>query len=208
VRGAIPDQVTRLRRGPRPPDAVIRTLQAALAAELTGLGVHHDAKLTAGGVVELGRKWVAAARAAVTAVVRAARRGVLGALPPGPVRAAAETTPAPTTSEVRETARNLTTVVERALNTTGATAAAAAIEQEILQEHARQVRALAVAAGAGEYVWTTRLDERVRHGHALLEGTVQRWSTPPVTDPRTGYRAHPGEPKNCRCVAYPRVVRR
>lgn len=59
--------------------------------------------------------------------------------------------------------------------------------------------------GVTEYGWSTAGDERVRPGHAALEGTTQKYSAPPIVDPRTGKRAHPGEDINCRCVAVPKL---
>lgn len=44
----------------------------------------------------------------------------------------------------------------------------------------------------------------VRYYHAKLEGTIQRWDSPPVTD-STGRRNNPGEDFNCRCFARPIV---
>ena len=58
-------------------------------------------------------------------------------------------------------------------------------------------------AGISRYVWTTSGDERVRHDHAILDGTVQSWDAPPVVDQRTGRRAHPGGDFQCRCTADP-----
>jgi SPP1 gp7 family putative phage head morphogenesis protein len=52
-------------------------------------------------------------------------------------------------------------------------------------------------AGIEEYTWSTSLDERVRSRHTELEGTTQRWDTPPVVDRKTGRRAHPGEDFQC-----------
>lgn len=89
----------------------------------------------------------------------------------------------------------------RAVEVTGESAAAA-IKAETQQLHGELVGAASRAAGLTKYVWTTQLDEVVREGHAELEGTIQLWSDPPVTD-ETGYRAHPGEPRNCRCTAWP-----
>jgi SPP1 gp7 family putative phage head morphogenesis protein len=54
-----------------------------------------------------------------------------------------------------------------------------------------------VDAGIEEYVWSTSLDERVRSRHTELEGTTQRWDAPPVVDPRTGRREHPGGDFQC-----------
>jgi SPP1 gp7 family putative phage head morphogenesis protein len=59
------------------------------------------------------------------------------------------------------------------------------------------------AAGIEEYVWSTSEDERVRPDHADLDGTTQRWDSPPVVDKRTGRREHPGFDYNCRCAAVP-----
>lgn len=59
------------------------------------------------------------------------------------------------------------------------------------------------AAGFTQYVWTTSLDERVRPGHAVLDGALIDWDDPPVVDPRTGRRAHPGGDFQCRCSAVP-----
>lgn len=60
-----------------------------------------------------------------------------------------------------------------------------------------------VDAGIEEYTWSTSQDERVRSRHTELEGTTQRWDTPPIVDPRTGRREHPGGDFQCRCAAIP-----
>lgn len=60
-------------------------------------------------------------------------------------------------------------------------------------------------AGITEYTWSTSRDERVRPGHRELQGTVQKWSKPPIVDPRTGRREHPGGDFRCRCAAIPKV---
>lgn len=59
------------------------------------------------------------------------------------------------------------------------------------------------AAGIEEYTWSTSEDERVRAGHEHLEGTTQRWDNPPIVDPKTGRKAHPGGDFQCRCAAIP-----
>ena len=46
-------------------------------------------------------------------------------------------------------------------------------------------------AGIRQYVWSTSGDERVREGHAELDGTVQSWDDPPDTG--DGQNCHPGE---------------
>jgi SPP1 gp7 family putative phage head morphogenesis protein len=59
------------------------------------------------------------------------------------------------------------------------------------------------AAGIEEYTWSTSDDERVRSRHQELEGTTQRWDSPPIVDRKTGRRAHPGNDFQCRCAAIP-----
>jgi SPP1 gp7 family putative phage head morphogenesis protein len=58
-------------------------------------------------------------------------------------------------------------------------------------------------AGIEEYTWSTSEDERVRSRHQALDGTTQRWDSPPIVDERTGRRAHPGGDFQCRCSAVP-----
>jgi SPP1 gp7 family putative phage head morphogenesis protein len=58
-------------------------------------------------------------------------------------------------------------------------------------------------AGIEEYTWSTSLDERVRSRHSELEGTTQRWDSPPVVDRKSGRREHPGLDYQCRCAAIP-----
>lgn len=53
------------------------------------------------------------------------------------------------------------------------------------------------ALGIEEYIWETAGDEAVRDSHAALDGTTQRWDSPP---PGTG---HPGDDIQCRCRAKP-----
>ncbi len=60
-------------------------------------------------------------------------------------------------------------------------------------------------AGVTEYVWQTAGDERVRPGHRALDGTTQKYSAPPIVDPRTGKRAHAGEDIACRCTGTPKL---
>jgi SPP1 gp7 family putative phage head morphogenesis protein len=70
--------------------------------------------------------------------------------------------------------------------------------------------------GVTRYVWTCSGDERVRgrpggkwadsdSDHWSLDGTVQEWTNPPITNPKTGARNHPGEDYQCRCTATPVV---
>ena len=52
--------------------------------------------------------------------------------------------------------------------------------------------------GIQEYTWRTAQDERVRPTHQVLDGTPQRWDSPPSV-------GHPGQDVSCRCVAIPVV---
>ena len=56
-------------------------------------------------------------------------------------------------------------------------------------------------AGIEEYVWQTKLDDKVRATHKANQGLKFSWSSPPVT-------GHPGEDINCRCIALPVLRRR
>lgn len=66
--------------------------------------------------------------------------------------------------------------------------------------------------GITHYIWRTAQDSRVRSfantngasDHRRLEGTLQKWSSPPVTTFKgklAGERTHPGEAIQCRCNA-------
>ena len=57
-------------------------------------------------------------------------------------------------------------------------------------------RARQSQAGIKEYTWRTAQDERVRVTHQALEGSRQKWDSPPAV-------GHPGEDILCRCVAIP-----
>lgn len=91
--------------------------------------------------------------------------------------------------------------IERAVQS-AANSAANSVKAETNALHAEYTESYSKAAGLTKYVWTSQLDEIVRPGHARLEGTVQLWSAPPVTGD-DGHRAHPGEDRFCRCVAFP-----
>lgn len=60
------------------------------------------------------------------------------------------------------------------------------------------------AVGIKTYIWRTVGDERVREIHQELDGTVQDWNNPPVTNPE-GEENHPGEDYQCRCTAEPNL---
>jgi hypothetical protein len=146
-----------------------------------------------------------ASKKAASGVARAARRGVVQALP----RLAADIPAAVSAKRVAGFAETLLTAVVESItkavesgNPGRALDSAAGVAQDLAQrESAGQTAELAQAAGSPGYFWTSELDRVVRPGHVALEGTIQLWSDPPDTG--DGYRAHPGEPKNCRCVAVP-----
>lgn len=85
-------------------------------------------------------------------------------------------------------------------------------ETSLLVSQMRQERF--TDAGVLSYKWSTSGDERVRPSkgangfygdHRVLEGKIFTWDNPPIVDPSTGRRAHPGEDYNCRCIAIPIV---
>ena len=63
-------------------------------------------------------------------------------------------------------------------------------------------QARAEYVGAESYIWKTAGDWKVRPSHRKLAGSVQRWDSPPLSDP-PDYHSHPGQIWNCRCVALP-----
>lgn len=63
-------------------------------------------------------------------------------------------------------------------------------------------------AGCEEYRWDCVKGtgaHPVRPDHKALDGTIQRWDSPPVTNKKTGARNHPGQDFGCRCKARPLV---
>ena len=76
-------------------------------------------------------------------------------------------------------------------------------ERETAVFIAKERERLYKSIGVDSYIWQTRLDERVRAGHRILEGHQFSWDSPPVTNPATGDRNHPGEDYNCRCAPLP-----
>jgi len=78
-------------------------------------------------------------------------------------------------------------------------------ETSILTSKVRELRYK--DCGITEYIWKTSSDSRVREDHKLLDGTLQEWDNPPITNRKTGVRNHPGEDFGpCRCLAKP-VIR-
>lgn len=77
---------------------------------------------------------------------------------------------------------------------------------QILKANAQLSQERMTRVGIVEYEWSTSGDSRVREGHKALDGSIQRWDSPPVVDPKTGRRAHPGRDYRCRCVALPRFA--
>lgn len=73
---------------------------------------------------------------------------------------------------------------------------------QVLKLNGQITKTRQTQAGIVSYTWSTSGDERVRDMHAELDGTVQQWSDPPVTND-DGDTNHPGEDYRCRCVAIP-----
>ncbi len=183
ARGVIPSVEMRRKRGPKPPDAVIDALVAALTADTTARQDATDAE----PVPTPGARWRTAIARAPRDIVRAARRGIRSALGDG----AAD---APTDDP--EGAPNLAGVRTLA-------GAAQRIAEWAMAAHTAVISALARAAGANWYVWTPQSDDRVRPLHVKLGGSVQRWDRPPLAG-LPNFHGHPGEAAGpCRCQAYP-----
>ena len=64
------------------------------------------------------------------------------------------------------------------------------------------IASYAQAVGGTSYIWCTRRDERVRHGHSALDGRTFRWDAPPNTGNGEGNN-HPSGAVSCRCRALP-----
>jgi len=64
----------------------------------------------------------------------------------------------------------------------------------------RLIASYAQAVGSDSYIWCTQRDERVRHGHAVLDGKTFRWDTPPFEG---SGNHHPAGAANCRCRPLP-----
>ena len=63
------------------------------------------------------------------------------------------------------------------------------------------------SAGVPKYKWKTVIGSpghEVRHSHAILDGKVFRWDSPPVVNEK-GDRKNPSEDFGCRCFAIPIV---
>lgn len=78
-------------------------------------------------------------------------------------------------------------------------------ETSLLSSKIREVRYRDI--GIDEYIWQAVVGTSkhpTRPMHKKLNGTVQNFSKPPITDP-DGRRNNPGEDFNCRCVARPIV---
>lgn len=185
----VPTQAARLRRGPKPPDAVVHRVQAALERDLDDPSPGTPQRHTH-----------AALLLAALALIAWARRGVTQALPPGPERDLAASTPVPSDG-AEDWAAGVLAAIGAAATAAGALAA---VEEHILREHSALVAHISAAAGVASYVWTTQEDERVRPLHVELEGTVQRWDDPPISG-SNNFRGHPGEPAGCRCLPWPIV---
>lgn len=62
-------------------------------------------------------------------------------------------------------------------------------------------------AGSTEYIWRCVAGSKnhpVRKFHKDLDGTRQKWDSPPIID-KNGNRKHPGEDFGCRCTARPLI---
>lgn len=74
---------------------------------------------------------------------------------------------------------------------------------EVARAGTALTQARSQAVGVTQYQWLTAHDGAVRPDHRILDGKVFNWDSPPISDRRTGARAHPGAIYNCRCIAAP-----
>lgn len=72
---------------------------------------------------------------------------------------------------------------------------------QVLKFNGQIMRERQTQSGISLYVWDTSGDERVREGHADLDGETFSWDDPPDTG--QGELNHPGMDYQCRCVALP-----
>jgi len=71
---------------------------------------------------------------------------------------------------------------------------------QVLKLNGKITQATQTSVGIVEYEWVTAGDDDVRDTHEELNGTIQRWDTPPVVS-EDGRQEHPGGDYQCRCVA-------
>lgn len=64
-------------------------------------------------------------------------------------------------------------------------------------------QARAESIDSTEYFWRSAGDASVRPDHRALNGRVFKWASPPISDTKSGTRAHPGCIWRCRCYAEP-----
>lgn len=77
------------------------------------------------------------------------------------------------------------------------------VENRVSQFNAELTRTRQIEAGIEKYGWATMEDDKVRETHAELDGTIQSWYDPPITN-EDGDRNHPGEDWGpCRCIPIP-----
>ena len=95
--------------------------------------------------------------------------------------------------------------IKQELGDVTATRAVCIARTETARARTSFTQARAMAVGSTGYIWRTVGDGAVRASHAALDGTVQRWDSPPIVElnPRGVIRAHPGCVWNCRCFASP-----
>lgn len=100
-------------------------------------------------------------------------------------------------------------IAARIKNELGASTEARAIciaRTETARARSNFTQARAKAVGSTGYIWRTAGDGAVRDMHARLDGTVQRWDSPPICEVGKGgtpVRSHPGCVWNCRCYPEP-----
>lgn len=76
---------------------------------------------------------------------------------------------------------------------------------EVARTSSVLTQARAQHVGSEGYIWRTAMDSDVRPDHRRLEGKFIKWDEPPISDRRSGTRAHAGCLWNCRCYPEPLI---
>jgi len=108
------------------------------------------------------------------------------------------------TQEYAVAGRRYEDLVPMIMNTTGVSLSKATLiaRTETAKAASSIVQARALHIGSDGYVWHTVQDIYVRKAHRQLNGSLQKWSDPPIAE-ENGERHHPGNFPNCRCWAEP-----
>jgi SPP1 gp7 family putative phage head morphogenesis protein len=77
---------------------------------------------------------------------------------------------------------------------------------EVARTASNLTQARATHVGSEAYIWRTSGDSDVREDHKKLNGKIIFWNEPPISDSRSGVRAHAGCIYQCRCYPEPIII--